>query len=66
MLKPLKGDMPEKREIKTGLSNDGSFEVISGITADDVILEFTQKPAAQGSDGKRNPFMPQPPRRKSL
>lgn len=53
------GRKPVERPIETGISDDKFVEVVSGINADDKIMEVTQKytPSKESSAGT-NPLMP--------
>jgi macrolide-specific efflux system membrane fusion protein len=55
-----------KRVVKLGITDDKSYEVISGVTANDTIIITTKKyvvPATSSTTGS-NPFMPKMPTRK--
>jgi len=50
---------PVERNIETGISDDKNIEVVSGLSADDRIIEMTQKyTPSKGSSGGTNPLMP--------
>lgn len=47
-----------KRKVQTGISQDKKIEIVSGITADDVIVIKSKKFSLQKSNIGTNPFMP--------
>jgi macrolide-specific efflux system membrane fusion protein len=49
---------PIKQPVVTGISDDKNIEIVSGITADDVVLIKTKKYSLPKSDTGSNPFMP--------
>jgi multidrug efflux pump subunit AcrA (membrane-fusion protein) len=53
---------PAKRIIKTGITDDKNYEVISGITADDAVVITTKEYSlpTSGNTGS-NPFLPKMP-----
>ncbi len=55
--------MPAKRSVVTGITDDKNYEVVSGLTSGDTVLITTKKyvfPAGNGGTGS-NPFMPKMP-----
>jgi macrolide-specific efflux system membrane fusion protein len=50
---------PIERNIEVGISDDNNIEVVSGLSADDRIIEVTQKyTPSKGSSAATNPLMP--------
>jgi macrolide-specific efflux system membrane fusion protein len=62
LLKENGGQNPIKRIIKTGITDDKNYEVISGITADDAVVITTKEYSlpTSGNTGS-NPFLPKMP-----
>lgn len=62
LLKENGGQNPVKRIIKTGITDDKNYEVISGITADDAVVITTKEYSlpTSGNAGS-NPFLPKMP-----
>jgi membrane fusion protein, macrolide-specific efflux system len=58
MLKKVKGKGMEKRQIKVGLTDIDSAEIISGLSLSDIVLIKDQKYVPQKQDTSTNPFMP--------
>ncbi|MBF0593584.1 MAG: efflux RND transporter periplasmic adaptor subunit [Candidatus Omnitrophica bacterium] len=58
-----RGKAPLSKEIQLGLSDGDNVQVISGLTAEDKILQVVAAGAASkgGAKGGSNPFMPTPP-----
>lgn len=54
-----KGD---SQDIEVGVSDDSSIEIMSGLKAGDVVINYTRK-ALKKSGSSSSPFMPQPPNR---
>lgn len=53
------GSKSVERPIETGISDDKNIEIVSGLDADDRIIEVTQKYIpSKGSSGATNPLMP--------
>ncbi len=58
------GAEPVKRQVKLGLSDERYWEVISGISKDDVVIIKKQTANSSGDRSEKNPFMPKMPTRK--
>ncbi|MDD2679627.1 MAG: efflux RND transporter periplasmic adaptor subunit [Candidatus Omnitrophica bacterium] len=59
LVKQYSSDIPAKRVVKIGVTDDKNYEILSGVTTEDTIIVTTKKyifPSA-GSSGS-NPFMP--------
>ncbi len=55
-----KNQKPEKRTVETGISDDSTVEIVSGIDENDVLVIPAPKAAGKGAPkaGASNPFMP--------
>jgi len=58
-LKGAEGEEPVKQPVVTGISDDKNIEIISGITADDVVVVKAKKYSLPKNDTGSNPFMMQ-------
>jgi membrane fusion protein, macrolide-specific efflux system len=58
-LKGAEGEEPIKQPVVTGISDDKNIEIISGITADDVVVVKAKKYSLPKNDAGSNPFMVQ-------
>ena len=59
LLSPGPDKKPIERNTETGISDDKNIEVVSGLGANDKIIEVMQKyMPSKGSSGATNPFMP--------
>ncbi|MDD5196759.1 MAG: HlyD family efflux transporter periplasmic adaptor subunit [Candidatus Omnitrophota bacterium] len=66
LLKNNGSDNPVKRVVKTGITDDKNYEILSGVTSSDTVLVTTKKyvfPSADSSGS--NPFLPNMKRRGS-
>jgi len=58
LLKTTESEEPAKQPIVTGINDDKNIEIVSGITADDVVIVKAKKYSLPKSDTGSNPFMP--------
>jgi len=58
LVKDAVGGEPVKRLVKLGLSDDKSVEIISGITANDQVIDKSKKAVASKENKGSNPFNP--------
>ncbi|HOD12986.1 MAG TPA: efflux RND transporter periplasmic adaptor subunit [Candidatus Omnitrophota bacterium] len=58
------GAEPVKRQVQLGLSDERYWEVISGISKDDIVIIKKQTANSSGDRSEKNPFMPKMPTRK--
>lgn len=63
LVKNGKADEGVKRPVTTGISNNSTIEIISGLSAEDIVLVKSDKFVLQQSDNSKNPFIPQAPGR---
>jgi len=56
---------PVKRVVKTGITDDKNYEILSGVTAADTVLVMSRKYVLPSSDMGSNPFMPFRQRKKT-
>lgn len=63
LLKQKDSSVPLKRRVKLGITDDKNYEILSGITADDVLLMTTEEYVfSESSDSAgSNPFLPKMP-----
>ena len=59
LLKQEGSNNPVKRLIKTGITDDQNYEILSGITSADTVLVTTKKYVFPGATSSgTNPFLP--------
>ena len=60
------GKPPERRAVKTGLTDETRIEIVEGLSGDEVVLVADGNPVvkAGATSEKKNPFMPAPPGRR--
>ncbi|MCX5696342.1 MAG: efflux RND transporter periplasmic adaptor subunit [Candidatus Omnitrophica bacterium] len=58
LLKEAGSKNPVKRVVKTGITDDKNYEIISGVTAADTVLVMSKKYVLPNGDMGSNPFMP--------
>ncbi len=47
-----------KRVVKVGITDDKNYEILSGVTASDIVIVTTKKYIFPGSETSKNPFFP--------
>ena len=61
MVKKVNRDLPEKRPVTTGITDEQFIEITGGLNIDDVIIVTSAKLILQTTESSKNPFMPEPP-----